>query len=109
MVQAIGWATFAPFADGLGADAVTLGEKTRGFGGAGDLGPGDWGGAGVGMDLQHGSDLVLFSLDQAREAVCVFYNRQPDRIPTMFRDQTVRICISKQPYSARISTPPAPP
>src|SRR3954469_25478176 len=40
------------------------------------------------MDLQHGSDLVLSSLGQGREAVCVFYDRQPDRIPTMFRDLT---------------------
>jgi hypothetical protein len=92
MIQAIGWAALAPFADGLGADAVALGEKARGFGGAGDLGPGDWGGAGVGMDLQHGSDLVLSGLGQAFEAIGMFYDGQADRIPTMSRNLTARAC-----------------
>jgi hypothetical protein len=41
------------------------------------------------MDLQHGSALVHSGLGQAREAVCVFYDRQPDWIPTMFRNLTI--------------------
>src|SRR5215213_4372307 len=54
VVQAIGCTALAPFADGLGGDAVALGEDAGALMGAGDLGAGDGGGAGVGMDLQHG-------------------------------------------------------
>jgi hypothetical protein len=56
--------------------------------GAGDLGAGDGGGAGVGMDLQHGSDLPLSGLGQAFEPVGIRDNSMPHRIPTMFRDLT---------------------
>lgn len=44
--------------------------------------------AGVRMDESHGSELVLSSLDQAREAICIFHDGQPDQILTTFRAQT---------------------
>src|SRR5215203_2424488 len=53
-VQAVCGAALAPFADGLGGHTVALGEDAGALMGAGDLGAGDGGGAGVGMDLQHG-------------------------------------------------------
>src|SRR5215217_2905678 len=58
VVQAIGCTAPAPLADGLGGHAVALGEDAGALMGAGDLDAGDGGGAGVGMDLQHGSDLA---------------------------------------------------
>ena len=56
--------------------------------GASDLGPRDGRGAGVRMDLQHGSDLPLAGLDQTVEQVAVGGNSTPHRIPTMLRDLT---------------------
>src|SRR3712207_1436328 len=94
MVQAIGWAAFAPVADGLGADAVALGEKTRGFGGAGDLGPGDWGGAGVGMDLQHSSFPSWRPVPEIVEAMGIGYDSQTNRIPIMLRDLTASTTVA---------------
>ena len=56
-VEAIRDTTLAPFAHGFSADAVAPGRGAAGLGGAGDLGAGCWGGAGIGMDVQHGSPL----------------------------------------------------
>ena len=64
MVQAVGHTPLAPLADGLGGHAIALGEDAAALVGAGDLGTGDGRGAGVRMDLQHGSDLPLSGLDQ---------------------------------------------
>ena len=55
VVEAIVRATLAPLADGLGADAEAPGQDAGGLAGAGDLGADGRGGAGIGMDLQHGS------------------------------------------------------
>jgi hypothetical protein len=59
MVQAVCHTPLAPLADGLGGHAIALGEDAGAFVRTGDLGPGDWRGAGVRMDLQHRSDLPL--------------------------------------------------
>src|SRR5215213_5057727 len=71
-----------------GGDAIALGEDAGALMGAGDLDAGDGGGAGVGMDLQHGSDLPLSGLAQAFEPVAIRDNSMPHRIPTMFHDLT---------------------
>ena len=52
IVTGIG-AAFAPFADGLGGDAVALGQHPGAFGRAGDLGADNRSGAGLGMDGKH--------------------------------------------------------
>ena len=44
--------------DYLGADTVALGQHAGRLAGPGDLGADDRGGAGIGMDLQHGSSPV---------------------------------------------------
>src|SRR5256885_3368958 len=88
MVQAVCRTPLAPLADGLGGDAIALGEDAGALPGAGDLGPGDWCGAGVRMDLQHRSDLPLSDLDQTFKQVAIRGNSMPHRIPTMFRDLT---------------------
>ena len=49
------------------------------------------GGAGTGGNLEHGSPSSLHGALQALEAVGVVYNRQADRLPTMFCDQTVSL------------------
>jgi hypothetical protein len=51
-VLALGRAALAPLADGLGADAVALGQDAAGFARAGDLGAHGRGGAGVGVDRE---------------------------------------------------------
>jgi hypothetical protein len=55
MVEAVPGPALAPLADGLGADAEAPGQDAGGLAGAGDLGADGRGGAGIGMDLQHGS------------------------------------------------------
>jgi hypothetical protein len=55
VVQAVLRAALAPLADGLGADAEAPGQDAGGFVGAGDLGADGRRGAGIGVDLQHGS------------------------------------------------------
>jgi hypothetical protein len=67
VVQAVCRTTLAPLADGLGGDAIALGEDAGALVGAGDLGTGDGRGAGVQMDLQHRSELPLAGLDQTVE------------------------------------------
>ena len=54
-VEAVLRAALAPLADGIGADTVALGQHAAGLIGAGDLGADGGGGAGIGMDLEHGS------------------------------------------------------
>ncbi|MCI0754922.1 hypothetical protein, partial [Teichococcus vastitatis] len=46
------------------------------------------GGTGIRVDLVHGSPPSQNSARQALEPTLVLYDRQPNRIPTMFRDQT---------------------
>ena len=87
-VQAIGGTPLAPLADGLGAHRVALGQGTGGLAGAGDLGADGGRGAGVRMDPQPGSFSSRRPGAQALEAMGVLYDRQPDRVPTMLRDQT---------------------
>src|SRR5215210_6022809 len=70
VIEAVVRAALAPLADGLGAD--------------------DGGGAGIGVDLQHGSSPVQLGGPEALKAIGVLYNRQPNWVPTMLRDQTVR-------------------
>src|SRR3712207_3951300 len=88
VVEAVLRAALAPFADGLGADAVAPGQDAGGLARAGDLGADSGGGAGVRVDLQHASPLSRRGSGQALEAVGVLYDGQPDRVPTMLRDQT---------------------
>ena len=57
MVPTILGAALAPFADGLGADAVAFGKFAGGLGRASDFGTHDGCGSGIGMDLIHGADL----------------------------------------------------
>jgi hypothetical protein len=52
-------AALAPLANGLGAHPIALGQHTRRFARAGDLGAHGWGGAGVGMDGEHHRPAVL--------------------------------------------------
>src|SRR5215212_956892 len=52
-VPALGRAALAPLADGLGGDAVALGQHAGALAGAGDLGADGRGGAGVGVDREH--------------------------------------------------------
>ena len=54
-VEAIRGAALAPLAHGLGADAVAPGHGAAGLAGTGDLGPDGRGGAGIRVDVQHGS------------------------------------------------------
>jgi hypothetical protein len=88
VVQAIVRAALAPLADGLGADAEAPGQHAAGFVRAGDLGADDRGGAGIGVDLQHGSAPSLRRGPEALEAVGILYDGQPNWVPTMLRDQT---------------------
>jgi SRSO17 transposase len=88
MVEAVLWAALAPLADGLGADAEAAGQDAGGLLRASDLGAGDGSGSGVRVDLQHASPLSRCGGGQALEAVAILHNRQPNRIPTMLRDQT---------------------
>jgi hypothetical protein len=74
----------------VGGHSVALGEKAGRFRRAGDLSAGERCGAGVGMDLQHRSDLPLAGLDQTVEQVAVADNSLPHRVPTMFRDLITR-------------------
>jgi hypothetical protein len=69
VVEAIVWAALAPLADGLGAHAVAPGEDAGGLVGAGDLGPVGRGGAGIGVDLEHGSRSSRLRCPEAFEAV----------------------------------------
>ena len=87
-IKAVGRAALAPFADGLGADAVALRQHTGGLGGPGDLGADGRGGPGIGMDLHHGLPPTRGTSGEALETVGIVYDRQPHRIPTMFRGQT---------------------
>ncbi len=87
-VQAVRRAALAPLADGLGAHPEAPGQHAARLARAGDLGADGRGGAGVGMDLEHGSCPFLRRRPEALEAVGVVYDGQPDRIPTMLRDQT---------------------
>src|SRR4051794_37279082 len=89
VVQAVCRTTLAPLADGLGGDAIALGEDTGALMGAGDLGPREGRGAGVRRDLQHRSDLPLSDLDQTFKQVAVGGNSMSHRVPTMSRDLTV--------------------
>src|SRR4051812_43782320 len=88
MVQAVCRTTLAPLADGLGGDAIALGEEAAALLGAGDLGPRDGRGAGVRRDLQHRSDLPLSDLDQTFKQVAVGGNSMSHRVPTMLRNLT---------------------
>src|SRR4051794_21853024 len=88
MVQAVCSPTLAPLADGLGGDAIALGEDAGALVGAGDLSTGDGGGAGVRMDPQHRSDRPLSGLDQTFKQVAIRGNSMPHRVPTMLRDLT---------------------
>ena len=56
-VETVCGAALAPLAYGLGADAVALSDGAAGFGGSGDLGACGRGGAGIRVDVQHGSPL----------------------------------------------------
>ena len=94
VVLAVRRATLPPFANGLGADAEALGQHPGRLPRAGDLGPDRRRGAGIGVDLQHGSPRSRISSAQGREAICVFYDREPNRIPTMFRDLTPNLTVS---------------
>src|SRR3954466_9945205 len=94
VVQAIGRTPLAPLADGLGGHAIALGEDAGALMGAGDLGAGDGRGAGVRMDLQHRSDLVLSGLDQTVKQVAIGDNNMPHRVPTMLRNLTHSITVS---------------
>src|SRR3954453_2933499 len=91
VVQAVCRTTLAPLADGLGGDAIALGEDTAALLGAGDLGPRDGRGAGVRRDLQHRADLPLSDLDQTFKQVAVGGNSMSHRVPTMSRDLTIAL------------------
>src|SRR3954465_8305685 len=98
MVQAVCRPTLAPLADGLGGDAIALGEDASALMGAGDLGAGEGCGAGIRMDLQHRSDLPLSGLGQTFKQVAIPGNSMPHRIPTMFRNLTAsRATVSCSP------------
>src|ERR1700759_1636694 len=88
VVQAVFRTPLAPLADGLGGDAIALGEDAGALMGAGDLGTRDGRGAGVRMDLQHCSNLPLSGRAQTFEQVAVGHNSMPHRVPTMFRNLT---------------------
>src|ERR1700759_470561 len=90
VVQAVFRTPLAPLADGRGGDAIALGEDAGALMGAGDLGTRDGRGAGVRMDLQHCSDLPLSGRAQTFEQVAVGHNSMPHRVPTMFRNLTIR-------------------
>src|SRR4051794_18627040 len=102
VVQAVCSTALAPLADGFGGDAIALGEDAAALMGAGDLGTGDGGGAGVRMDLQHRSDLPLSGLDQTFKQVAVGDNSMPHRIPTMLRDLAASPTVVYRPYTAFI-------
>lgn len=70
-VEAVGGATLAPFADGLGADAVALCQQAGRRRGAGNLGANGRGGAGIWVDLVHGSPPSQDSAWQALEPALV--------------------------------------
>jgi hypothetical protein len=86
VVEAVSWPSLAPFADGLAADAVAPGQHAGGFARAGNLGTDGGGGAGIRVDLQHGSLLTRCVGAEALEAISILYNRKPHRVPTMLRD-----------------------
>ena len=101
-IKAVGRAALAPFADGLGADAVALRQQTGGLGGSGDLGADGRGGPGIGVDLQHGLPLARGASGNALEAVGIVYDCQPHRIPAMLCDQTASTaCLSCQLHRGR--------
>src|SRR4051812_17258013 len=85
VVQAVCRTTLAPLADGLGGDAIALGEDASALTGAGDLGTGNGCGAGLRMDLQHRSDLPLSGLDQTFKQVAIPDDRpappDPNNVP----------------------------
>ncbi len=95
-VEAVTGAALAPFAHGLGADAVALGDGAAGFGGARDLGTDSRGGSGVRVDVQHGPPLSWCG-GQVREPVSIPQNSQPNRVPTMFRDLTTKLLPQNWP------------
>ena len=71
----------AALAHGLGAHPVVPGQHAAGLIRAGDFGPGDRCGAGVRVDLRHGSPPSCRRDGQALEAIDVFYDHQPYRVP----------------------------
>ncbi len=97
-VQAVGDATLAPLAHGLGADAVALGDGAAGLGGACDLGADVRGGAGVRVDVEHGLFPSPSGARQALETIGKARDGQAYRIPTMLRNQTAK-CPSKNMLS----------
>ena len=56
-IEAIGSASLAPLAQCFCADAVAPGHGAAWFGGARDLGPDNGSGAGIRVDVEHGSPL----------------------------------------------------
>jgi hypothetical protein len=89
-IQAVSNPSLAPLADGLGANTVALSQQARRLRGAGDLRADRGCSAGIRVDLVHGSSLSQDSAWQTLKPTPVLYDGQPNRIPTMFRDQTVR-------------------
>src|SRR5579859_7448989 len=58
VVLTVSNATFAPFADGLGADPIAFGESATLFRRSGDFRAGNGRSAGIRVDLEHGSPSV---------------------------------------------------
>ena len=88
-VPALGRPALAPLADGLGADAVALGQHAGGLARAGDLGAHGRGGAGVGVDREHQAAPPASRRSlEAVEAPGVRLDRPTRLIPTTFRSQT---------------------
>ena len=75
------------WARSLDADAAALGHDAAALTGAGNFGAVDGLGAGIRVDVQHGSP-SSWSGRQTLEPVGILRNSQPDRSPTMFRDLT---------------------
>jgi hypothetical protein len=70
-IQAVSNPSLAPLADGLGANTVALSQQARRLRGAGDLRSDGRGGAGIRVDLMHGSPPSQDSAWQALEATAI--------------------------------------
>ena len=80
----------APFADGLGGHAVALGQHTGALVRAGDLGADSRGGAGLGMDGEPSASPPGRTAAHTCKPPRIGFDRPTRRIPTTFRNQTVR-------------------
>jgi hypothetical protein len=82
--------TLTPLPDRFRADPVALGQNSGALFRASDLGADRRGCTGVWVNGQHRLFLSGRQGQQALKPVTIVYNRLPDWIPTMFRNQTAR-------------------